>query len=100
MSRDAGLDYLLDLNGEILVQEKGCWVKIEARKLKAASKDCPHGIKYSLTLHDKFGTRLPGFDNAHPIRSFMTMYIRIRVIMQILMRFNRLNSFCPIFSLK
>lgn len=69
MSRDAGLDYLLDLNGEILVQEKGCWVKIEARKLKAASKECPHGIKYSLTLHDKFGTRLLGFDNAHPIKT-------------------------------
>ena len=27
----------------------------------------PHGIRYSLTLHDTDGTRLLGFDNAHGI---------------------------------
>lgn len=27
----------------------------------------PHGISYSLTLHDKDNTRLMGFDNAHPV---------------------------------
>jgi len=30
MSRDTGLDYLLALNGEILAQDKGYWIKIEA----------------------------------------------------------------------
>jgi hypothetical protein len=25
----------------------------------------PHGIDYSLTLHDKYGKRVLGFDNAH-----------------------------------
>ena len=25
----------------------------------------PHGLRYSLTLHDESGTRLVGFDNAH-----------------------------------
>lgn len=68
-NRDAGLDYLLDLNGQILVQEKGCWIKIEARKLSRQLKEWPHGIKYSLTLHDKYGKRLLGFDNAHPVKS-------------------------------
>ncbi|HEX4066671.1 MAG TPA: DUF6516 family protein [Acidobacteriaceae bacterium] len=28
----------------------------------------PHGLDYSLTLHDPRGKRLLGFDNAHPIR--------------------------------
>lgn len=27
----------------------------------------PHGMRYSLTLHDVDGTRLMGFDNAHGI---------------------------------
>ena len=38
MSKDKGLDYLLDLDGEILAQDYGCWVKIEARKLEKATK--------------------------------------------------------------
>jgi len=69
MSTDKGLDYLLDLDGEILAQDKGCWIKIEARRLGKPTKECPHGIKYSLTLHDRFGERLLGFDNAHPIKT-------------------------------
>jgi hypothetical protein len=24
----------------------------------------PHGIRYALTLHDRYGTRLLGYDNA------------------------------------
>ncbi len=64
-----GLSYLLDLNGEILGQENGYWIKIEARKLEQPTKECPHGIKYSLTLHDRSGKRVLGFDNAHPIKT-------------------------------
>ncbi len=69
MSNDKGLDYLLDLDGEILAQESGCWVKIEARKLEKATKECPHRVKYCLTLHDRYGRRLLGFDNAHPVKT-------------------------------
>ncbi len=32
------------------------------------SPERPHGLTYSLTLHDEYGERLLGFDNAHPIR--------------------------------
>jgi Family of unknown function (DUF6516) len=64
MSKDDPLSYLLDLDGEILVQEGGYWVKIEARICKA-SPQMPHGISYSLTLHDPSGERVLGFDNAH-----------------------------------
>ncbi|MFQ5334931.1 MAG: DUF6516 family protein [Flavobacteriales bacterium] len=69
MSKDRGLDYLIDLDGEILAQESGYWIKIEARKLNKATKECPHRIKYCLTLHDRFGKRVLGFDNAHPIKT-------------------------------
>lgn len=42
------------------------WVKFEV-KTCAVSPQQPHGIKYSLTLHDGDGRRVLGFDNAHPI---------------------------------
>lgn len=64
MSRDGHLSYLLDLDGEILVQAGGYWVKIEAHTCEA-SPHVPHGISYSLTLHDRYGDRVLGFDNAH-----------------------------------
>lgn len=69
MSTDNGLKYLLDLDGQILAQEGGCWIKIEVRLLDKPTKECPHGIKYSLTLHDRYGKRLLGFDNAHAIKT-------------------------------
>lgn len=62
---DMGLDYLLSLDGEIQVQnESGYFTKFEVHKVEV-TKDRPHGIKYSLTLHDPHGERLMGFDNAH-----------------------------------
>jgi hypothetical protein len=33
-----------------------------------ASEQKPHGLDYSLTLHDAEGGRLVGFDNSHPVR--------------------------------
>ena len=40
------------------------WTKIEACRVEP-NKHIPHGVKYSLTLHDKNNTRILGFDNAH-----------------------------------
>jgi hypothetical protein len=54
----------LDLDGEILVQEGGYWVKVEVRAC-GRSPQVPHGVSYSLTLHDRYGKRVLGFDNAH-----------------------------------
>ena len=67
VSSDPSLDTLLDLDGGILEQEGGFWIKVEAKRVKV-SGDTPHGIRYSLTLHDKFGTRVLGYDNAHATR--------------------------------
>ena len=65
--RDTDVDTLLDLNGSILVQENGHWMKIEARRVSACPA-IPHGIAYCLTLHDRNGKRVLGFDNAHAVR--------------------------------
>jgi hypothetical protein len=68
-SRDSSLDALLDLHGQLLVVDEkgGHWVKFIVRKVPA-TPERPHGLDYSLTLHDATGERLVGFDNAHPIR--------------------------------
>ena len=64
---DVGLETLLELDGNILEQEGGFWIKIEARRVPA-SEQARHGIRYSLTLHDGFGTRVLGYDNAHAVK--------------------------------
>lgn len=62
-----GLDTLLDLNNVIIDQGDGYWVKFDV-SVTNVSKERPHGIRYSLTLHDRYGKRLMGFDNAHAIK--------------------------------
>jgi hypothetical protein len=66
MEKDAspGLQYLLDLNGEILDQGDGYWIKIDAWEIPP-SRDVPHGVRYSLSLHEPYGNRIFGHDNAH-----------------------------------
>ena len=67
--RDTGLDNLLELDGQILIIDPNGkhWVKFTVTRIDPG-KEKPHGIDYSLTLHDASGKRLIGFDNAHPVR--------------------------------
>jgi predicted AlkP superfamily pyrophosphatase or phosphodiesterase len=44
--------------------DSGYWVKFEVKTTKT-TPNIPHGIKYSLTLHDKNNKRILGYDNAH-----------------------------------
>ena len=64
MPNSEGIERLLDMDGWHLHQGGGYWVKIEAHKVKA-SMHIPHGVKYSLTLHDNHNRRVMGYDNAH-----------------------------------
>lgn len=68
LSRDTGLDALLDLDGQLLVVDEkgGHWVKFIVRKVPV-TPERPHGLAYSLTLHGADGERLVGFDNAHAV---------------------------------
>lgn len=65
---DRCLDTLLELDGQILVVDTAGkhWVKFIVKKVNP-SPERPHGLSYSLTLHDETGERLVGFDNAHPV---------------------------------
>jgi len=67
MERDTAIDTLLDLNGSILDQGGGYWIKLEAWRVEA-SEAIPHGIRYSLTLHESHGKRIMGYDNAHEVK--------------------------------
>lgn len=66
--KDSGLDTLLELDGQIMVVDSAGkhWVKFIVKKVDP-SPERPHGLSYSLTLHDENGARLVGFDNAHPV---------------------------------
>ena len=65
--RDEGLDRLLDLDGFLAEVGGGFWVKILARRVPSDA-DRPHGVSYTLTLHDPGGRRVLGIDNAHLVR--------------------------------
>ena len=60
---------LLALDGQVIViDEHGdYWVQFKVRRV-AVSKERPHGLDYSLTLHGKGNERLVGLDNAHAVR--------------------------------
>ena len=65
---DHGIRTLLDLHDQVIDQENGYWIKIEAWEV-SANADIPHGIRYSLTLHAPSGKRILGFDNAHAVKA-------------------------------
>jgi hypothetical protein len=65
--RDRSLDALLDLDDEVIVVADGpYWVKFVVKRVPV-SKERPHGLHYSLTLHNEDGKRVLGFDNAHAV---------------------------------
>ena len=63
---DHGLEFLLAFDGRIHHLEKGYWLKFEITRGEA-TRNWPHGLSYSFTLHAPDGTRLVGFDNAHDV---------------------------------
>jgi len=65
---DYGLESLLSMDGVVFVIEHGHWIKIEARVV-VPNQHVPHGIRYSLTLHDRNKLRLVGYDNAHAVKT-------------------------------
>lgn len=67
MHEDRGIVTLIDLHEQIIDQGGGYWIKIEAWKV-GVTKEIPHGIRYSLTLHEPSGKRILGYDNAHAVK--------------------------------
>ena len=67
MKYDPAIATLLDLDGSVLDQGAGYWIKIEAWGVEC-TQSIPHGIRYSLTLHEPGGKRILGYDNAHAVK--------------------------------
>src|SRR5262245_23109695 len=65
-SKPEGWDYLLDLDRQWIGYEKGYWATFRV-SVVAADEGRPHGLQYSLSLHDPNDDRLLGYNNAHPI---------------------------------
>jgi hypothetical protein len=72
------LEWLLDYDGRRHYFASGHFLKFEIR-LVEQSGNVPHGIAYSFTFHDPEGTRLLGFDNAHPVSHSGGRYVKPKV---------------------
>lgn len=81
VKRDHSLDTLLDLHRQLLVVDEkgGHWVKFIVREVPV-TKEKPHGLDYSLTLHGASGERLVGFDNAHKVRGVQDHVHRLKTV--------------------
>ena len=67
------LEFLLAFDGRIHHLEEGYWIKFEIKRV-GLSKERPHGLSYSFTLHAPSGKRLIGFDNAHGVAATGSRY--------------------------
>jgi hypothetical protein len=65
--RDDALLRLLDLDGFLAEVGSGWWVKLVAQRV-SPDAGRPHGVSYTLTLHEPGGRRVFGIDNAHAVR--------------------------------
>lgn len=67
MKDDNSIETLLLLDGErfVIDESLGLWVKFSVKLTDKSNRW--HGIRYSLSLHNKNNERIMGFDNAHII---------------------------------
>jgi len=64
MKHDHGLDTLLSMDGVKRIYPNKYWWMIKAYQIER-SKERPHGIRYTFTLHDNHNRRIFGMDNKH-----------------------------------
>ncbi len=74
MTKDTGLNTLLELSGIEYWLDENYWVKFEAYEVEEVTPQIPHGIRYSLTLHNQYNKRIMGFDNAHAFKAKRKKY--------------------------
>jgi uncharacterized protein DUF6516 len=66
MAREHILEFLLAFDDRVHWLQHNYRLKFEIQRVEP-SAERPHGLRYSLTLHDPNGKRLVGFDNAHAV---------------------------------
>lgn len=65
-SKVEGRDYLLDLHLSRIGYDNGYWVTIRVFEIEP-DEGRPHGLQYSVTLHDENDARILGYDNSHAV---------------------------------
>src|SRR6266571_6890906 len=60
------LEFLLAFDGYRHHYPEEYYTKFEIKRTQV-TRERPHGLSYSFTLHGPDGTRLAGFDNAHAV---------------------------------
>jgi len=70
---DHTLEFLLAFDGRVHHYAEGYFIKFEIKRVPE-SRERPHGLRYSFTLHGPDGTRLLGFDNAHTVPALGSKY--------------------------
>ncbi len=73
------LAFLLAFDGRIHHYPDGYSVKFEIRRVPP-TKERPHGLRYSFTLHGPAGQRIVGFDNAHAVAAPGSKYRKKSVV--------------------
>lgn len=65
---DPTISYFLELDGTFYFVDEKCSYRVEIMARQTdVTPERPHGLSYSLTLHNSAGERILGFDNAHPV---------------------------------
>ncbi|MDN5850182.1 MAG: DUF6516 family protein [Nitrococcus sp.] len=67
------LEFLLAFDGRRHWYPSGYYVKFAIRRVPP-TRERPHGLRYSFTLHDPEDKRLIGFDNAHIVTATGTRF--------------------------
>lgn len=73
------LEFLIAFDGRVHWLEQGYMIKFEIKRVEK-TKERPHGLRYSFTLHDPNGKRLVGFDNAHRVSARGSKFKRAPVM--------------------
>jgi len=63
---DWAIEWLLNLNRFRVGLDNGYWWTVRATKVEPSDGQ-PHGLNYSITLHNEDGKRVLGFDNSHAV---------------------------------
>jgi hypothetical protein len=67
-NEDLAVEYFLELDGTVHFVDEKCKYRVEIKaKRTDVTPERPHGLSYSLTLHNEKHERILGFDNAHPV---------------------------------
>ena len=80
------------MDGEEFRFDNGFWTKFEVHHV-IPGPHIPHGVRYSLTLHDRHNQRVLGYDNAHAVDTRRPRFAARRLAWDHIHRQNRVTQY-------